>query len=179
MAARVGTSQAQIHKLETGQRKLTVEWMQRLGKALDVAPIELIQAALAADLTDDVRPYRSTDPLLAAVSATPLKGLEFYEVVSDSLEQLGYQVHDLLLVDGSKEAIGAIPNGAAVIVRAEIGGRRATRLRQFIAPALLVTNRSGRNDATSMNSHDLDVSIVGVVLNKVDRSGDDLKRAHA
>ena len=169
LAARVGTSQAQIHKLETGQRKLTVEWMQRLAKALDVAPIDLIQAALAADLSDDIRPYKPADPVLAAVSSVPLKGLQFCEVLSDVLERRGLHPHDILLIDASADATSAVADGASVIARVEVGGRSALRLRQFVAPALLITNRAGRNEAVDLNGPDLSCSIVGVVLHKIER----------
>ena len=41
-AARPRTTQPQIDRLERGQRKLTQDWMQRLGTALDVEPAALL-----------------------------------------------------------------------------------------------------------------------------------------
>lgn len=41
-AARPKTTQPQIDRLERGQRKLTQEWMQRLGAALEVEPAALL-----------------------------------------------------------------------------------------------------------------------------------------
>ena len=38
------TTPSQIQKLERGERRLTVEWMQRLGAALGVKPSELLSA---------------------------------------------------------------------------------------------------------------------------------------
>jgi phage repressor protein C with HTH and peptisase S24 domain len=51
LADRAGTSAPQINKLEKGERKLTVDWMIRLGNALAVDPKELmvIEGAGAAD----------------------------------------------------------------------------------------------------------------------------------
>jgi len=37
LAKRVGTSQAQIYRLENSERKLTVEWAERLAKALSTS----------------------------------------------------------------------------------------------------------------------------------------------
>ena len=42
LADTVGTSQQQIDRLEKGQRKLTAEWMDKLSKALNCKPAELI-----------------------------------------------------------------------------------------------------------------------------------------
>src|SRR5438046_1098106 len=42
LADRAGTSAPQINKLEKGERKLTVDWMIRLGRALSVDPKELM-----------------------------------------------------------------------------------------------------------------------------------------
>jgi phage repressor protein C with HTH and peptisase S24 domain len=48
LAERVGTSQQQIYRLERSERKLTVDWMIRIGKALAVDPKELMIANAAA-----------------------------------------------------------------------------------------------------------------------------------
>lgn len=42
LAESVGTTPAQINKLENGDRKLSPEWLWRLGKALDCLPAELL-----------------------------------------------------------------------------------------------------------------------------------------
>src|SRR5258708_26172275 len=42
LAERAGTSAPQINKLEKGDRKLTVDWMIRLGRALGVDPKDLM-----------------------------------------------------------------------------------------------------------------------------------------
>lgn len=42
LADKVGTSQQQIDRLEKGKRRLTVEWMMRLGKALQCDVSELL-----------------------------------------------------------------------------------------------------------------------------------------
>jgi phage repressor protein C with HTH and peptisase S24 domain len=50
LADRAGTSAPQINKLEKGERKLTVDWMVRLGRALEVDPRELLPPDIASGL---------------------------------------------------------------------------------------------------------------------------------
>lgn len=38
----VGTTGPQINRLEKGERKLTVEWIERLAKAFQVSPVEIV-----------------------------------------------------------------------------------------------------------------------------------------
>ena len=42
LAELVGTSQAQIQRLETGKRRITVQWAQRLAPHLGCKPVELL-----------------------------------------------------------------------------------------------------------------------------------------
>jgi phage repressor protein C with HTH and peptisase S24 domain len=62
LADRAGTSAPQINKLEKGERRLTVDWMVRLGKALGVDPTDLLppnissgRTSAAAGLPDNVQ----------------------------------------------------------------------------------------------------------------------------
>lgn len=45
LASSMGTSQQQIDRLEKGQRRLTVEWMEKLSDALDCSITELLPSA--------------------------------------------------------------------------------------------------------------------------------------
>lgn len=53
LAARVGTSNQQIGRLERGERRLTQDWMRRLAPALACEPWELL--AEAPDISPDER----------------------------------------------------------------------------------------------------------------------------
>ena len=44
LAARVGTSNQQISNLELGKRQLTVDWLRRLGTALNCHPWAVVEA---------------------------------------------------------------------------------------------------------------------------------------
>ena len=63
LATRVGTSKAQIDKLERGERRLTVDWLQRLAQALDCA---------ATDITPQLSALQRTAP--ASNKDLPLLG---------------------------------------------------------------------------------------------------------
>lgn len=49
LGKRVGTGRSQIVKLERGERRLTVEWMRRLARALDCHPADLLANEPAPD----------------------------------------------------------------------------------------------------------------------------------
>ena len=51
LAPLAGTSNQQISNLETGKRRLTVDWLTALGKALGCHPWSLIDDALPSQLT--------------------------------------------------------------------------------------------------------------------------------
>jgi transcriptional regulator with XRE-family HTH domain len=50
LAERVGTTNQQISHLETGKRRLTAEWLQRLGHALGCHPWTLVSDDLPSPL---------------------------------------------------------------------------------------------------------------------------------
>jgi phage repressor protein C with HTH and peptisase S24 domain len=69
LADRAGTSAPQINKLEKGERKLTVDWMIRLGRALNVDPKDLIMTD-GVVAGDAVLAARKPFELPAALSVT-------------------------------------------------------------------------------------------------------------
>lgn len=89
LADLVGTSQATIHRLETGERKLTEDWMRAIAKALEVTPADLISAPTLQDFREETKPYDPVgDPRLKF--ALTQRALAFYTIISDALELLGY-----------------------------------------------------------------------------------------
>jgi transcriptional regulator with XRE-family HTH domain len=56
LARRVGTSVSEIHKLEVGKRRLTTDWLRRLGGALHCPAVELM-AGEEGDFTVPVVGY--------------------------------------------------------------------------------------------------------------------------
>ena len=62
LAEMVGTTQVTISRLETGQRKLTQDWMRRIAKALDCSPADLITAPLIDDFREEAVPFVDASP---------------------------------------------------------------------------------------------------------------------
>lgn len=54
LAERMGTSAQQVERLEKGQRRLTQDWMERAGRALDVEPAELLRTRNPIDAVDAI-----------------------------------------------------------------------------------------------------------------------------
>ena len=167
LAARVGTSGAQMSRLENGERRLTVEWMQRIAKALGCKPSDLIELATLADFDNDVEAHVAGD-VGSAQDALKARGMAFFRVVTDVLEQHGLAPGAIILVDRSESAIAAARTGDAVLaeVISSSGDVTPSRvmLRQFIFPSLLVTNRRTGNTVVPLQGSEIECRIVGVVV---------------
>lgn len=164
LAERIGTTGAQISRLELGQRKLTEDWMRKLALALDVHPAELLAAASYADIHTDVEP---ADPQSAIARALSKQGFRVYTVIGDSVENLGISYDDIIAVDCRREAVANLQSGRVVLVRMERDNREPVlALRQFVAPSLIHTNRQGANVILNLRDADLglNLSIMGVVV---------------
>lgn len=66
IAEKVDANQQTYHDVETGKTRLTLDWMRRIGRALGVAPAELL---LPSDLKCDLT--SSELELLALIRALP------------------------------------------------------------------------------------------------------------
>lgn len=53
LAKRLGISQGAIQKLETGERGLDLEWIDKISKALNVKPWELLPKEMQPDISPD------------------------------------------------------------------------------------------------------------------------------
>lgn len=168
LAREVRTSQPQINRLETGERKLTEEWMRRIAHALDVGPADLLDVATRAEFSDEVEPYL---PEASADLARPLRArsLRYYRVKRPSVDLAGVPRGKVILVDQSANAIKAVKTGDIVLVEVTFDdGEPISVLRQFLAPTLLTTNRHGRNTSFSTDGEEFGVAIKGVMVPEQD-----------
>ena len=53
LAKRLGISQGAIQKLETGERGLDLDWMEKISKVLNVKPWELLPKEMQPDITPE------------------------------------------------------------------------------------------------------------------------------
>lgn len=166
LAAAVGTTQPQINRLETGVRKLTVEWMQKIAQALDVHPEDLITTAVMAGLSEDAEAYIAEDKAISA-AALAQRGLAHFRIKSNAVELAGYPAGTVVLIDMTPAAVESVKTGDVVVAQAydrDELTRATTIVRQFVAPSLLTTNRLGTNSAFSIEDEAFDVAIKGVVI---------------
>lgn len=163
LADLVGTTQPTIMRLETGKRKLTVDWMQKIAKALHVRPEDLVANAILAGFSEEAEAYVSADQAMptAALSA---RGLAYFVVKSDTVELAGVPAGTVILIDMTEAAVRALKTGDIVVAQAyDMQAMRAqTIVRQFVPPSLLVTNRKGSNIAFNIEDPTYDVAIKGV-----------------
>lgn len=160
LAELVGTSHQQISKLELNKRRLTVDWMQRLAKALNCSPAALIATATLASDQADIEPHDLETPGLAAALAS--KNLKTYKVVGSSVAAAGLVPGKIITVDESQAAIDAAPSGSIVVV--EIPALGILVLRQLLLPGMLVTNQTGANLAVRLDDATIQPQIRGVVI---------------
>ncbi|MBY6260670.1 helix-turn-helix domain-containing protein [Azospirillum sp. 412522] len=71
LADMAGTSQPQINKLETGQRKMTVDWAVKLAGPLGVEPAALLGLDMPAAPSSALRPARPALPPLLRAAGVP------------------------------------------------------------------------------------------------------------
>jgi SOS-response transcriptional repressor LexA len=144
--------------------------MQRLAKALDVRPIELIEAAIAAEYATDVVPVEPTlaGPYAAALS---LKNLKLYEVVSSSMARAGFASGDRAIIDQSVTDFADVQAGSTVVVEIRTDDDTILCLRHFIPPTLLVSNGFAYSDVLNFGALPVRVSLVGVVIQRIPATG--------
>lgn len=161
LAARIGTTPTQVRRLETGKRKLTVEWMRSIADALGVHPAELLDAAARAEICDDVAREDPAD-VGNIVVALHAKNMRFYRVITDSVADIGLSPGSVVLADESPEASKNAKSGDVVLAQVpRPGASPVLILRVLIWPDLLVTNRAEANVA--IKAGEIDATIVGVV----------------
>lgn len=164
LAARFGdsTTASTVHKLETGTMKLTTEWMEKLGKAFGgIDPIEIIDDRPRAGFTEDVTRYVAADgqPALTAKA-----GHALYTVTSGALDEIGILKGDVVEVDERDEARREVATGDIVVADVETGPGATVRvMREFIEPALLITNSRAEN-AIPINTRTTRTTVLGVVV---------------
>jgi transcriptional regulator with XRE-family HTH domain len=167
LAARIGTKQQTISKLENGTRDLDVPWMQKIAEALGVLPADLLANAAMAALRDEVEPLRNNGfGEVAEIVAS--RDLHLYTVNTDSVSRTGIVSGQKIGVAQSPAEVASVSSGDVVLVLIGIAGHedRFKMLYQYVEPSVLVTNRSGNNLAINLDDPALSIEIIGRVLTK-------------
>ena len=162
---KIGATKATIYKIETARQSITEGHALGLARAFGVTIDDLYEsesrpvpafAEEAAPFTPATATFESHIPLEAHQS--------WYKIHKSHLDQLGYVDGMLVIIDISREAVRDLHIGDVVIANAYRPDRTAeTIVRQFIPPALLVTN-SLKNNLQSLNLNTDDVAILGMIV---------------
>ncbi len=102
LADAVGSSNQHIGKLEKGDRKLTLDWISRISKALDVPPADLINAGLNQAALRDV--------VYCVAELQDTRNYRFTPEEFADLTVLLYQ--EIQSIDSSEERLTALPPAA-------------------------------------------------------------------
>lgn len=168
----IGMDVTGVSKLEAGKKLLKSETMQKLAEAFNVDPATVLGLDAKAGpisaggfFSDDLEPYDATpgDPFAALQHDTRY----LCRVTCNSLSKIGILKGDVVVVDGSEAAVKSRQPLAAVRVQyhpdPDDFGHAVTLLRQWVPPALLITNSATQN-AVPIDMDADDAQILGVVV---------------
>lgn len=162
LADRMGTQSQQIGKHERGERRLTIQWMQRYAAALGIAPADLISVPAMDEIKNEIEPA-TIDGLPGVSAAIASRGLALFRVLISRITDAGITVGQVITIDRSDAAKNAAKAGDVVAIR--YGGTDVMLLRQFIPPYMLVTNmRGNRNSVLRLDDRTVALDLVGVVI---------------
>jgi transcriptional regulator with XRE-family HTH domain len=180
LARAIGLDPTAISKIEKGLKRLRAEEAMKMADALNVDVAALLGTPLPesgidvpqqpdapAGFADEAVPYVAGPDDPFAKLQTDNRYL--LTVTCDSLDAIGINRGDIVVVDGGKAAHAGLK--ALQIVRVQYHApasmaqhsKATTLLRQFVPPALVVTN-SMRSNARPVNLDTEDAQIMGVVV---------------
>lgn len=170
LGEKVGLTQGQISRIETGERGLSLAVAERIAMALGADIAEVLGIVESDEsqllLSEDAEPYKPKPEDFFEIKATRRPNIYPWRIKSNVLDQLGMRTGDVVFVDISTDAIQTVKPMQPVI--AQLFDPRApdksiTIVRQFVPPALLITN-SLKTNAMPLNLNRDNVVIKGVIL---------------
>ena len=174
LAEKAGVSHTCVVRIETGDRGLSVEMAEKFGEVLGVSAAVVLaldgnhperdpEMKLPQGLAEDVTPFDFADATPVSLKTSARQRVTGYELHSNCLDALGFLPHDILLIDMDRDAIAAVDTGKCVLVEVFCDQKPKLYVRQYVAPALLITNSHRHNEA-SISLDIGDVAIKGVVI---------------
>lgn len=141
LAERAGLSRTALGRVETNQSQ-SLRNLETIAAALGVT-VEALLSPVRAGLAEDAAPYEpppamGLDPRMLGPHQS------FYRVSSNALDRIHIRAGDILIVDSSSDAIGALKTGDAVLAQVADpdSGEAISIVRQYLAPSLLLANTS-------------------------------------
>jgi len=170
LAELAGLSQPYLTRIENGERGLSVPVAERIAMSLGASVQDVLGlkegGPLPPGLSEDAAPYVAASDDLLAPALRRRPNVVPYKVKTRVLDQIGLLPDDIVLIDISATAVDAVKPLQVVIAQVYDPTellKATTILRQFVPPAMLVTNSSRENDR-ALNINTEDVHIKGVVV---------------
>jgi transcriptional regulator with XRE-family HTH domain len=163
LGERIGLSDQQVARYEKNEARLTIQMIRRFAIALETTPAELVvgMPVMQGVASDVERAEVEGLPALSAAIAT--RGLRVYRVLQSSVTDTGITVGQIVTVDESDGAKQAVQTGDVVL--AGFLGSPILLLRQYVAPATLITAMPGPNNSIlRLDDRSTRAIIVGVVI---------------
>lgn len=155
-----GTSQQQIQRLEVGERRLTQEWMEKIAKALRIAPADLLPGVVSVSADDVVEADLGVPGVSRAMKA---RGLHVYRCRTNALAAIGIESDQILTIDTSPDAVSGLVTGDVVLVSIRSGEGQIRLLRQYFEPRAYLTNpRAGALSVLLADDPMLQPTVLGV-----------------
>lgn len=174
LAEKAQISQGHYARIEAGKRGLSMSNAEKIADALGVDVTEVLGLRNAVErhqqpasgLAEDAEPYEANVNERVAFAPRRGENIDPWRVRTAALDQIGIMPGDIVLVDLSSDAVEQVKPLQAVIAQRYYGedlGKAETMLRQFIPPAMLVTNSETMREMP-LSLTDDDVHIKGVII---------------
>ena len=157
----LGASYKTVERLEETERSISTKWLAKLAEIFDCSMADLLVGGITAETEPDAV-LAVPGPGTPRVSSSAQRRGNLYRVLTDVLAETGLRVGQHILVDETEAAIYERGAGDTLLLR--VSTPNILILRQFVPPALLVTNRFGAHN-TTLKLHDrtVPIDIVGVL----------------
>jgi len=167
LATAANMTPGNYYKHERGEQAADMKTLGIWARELNVEPGQLMEKGPPAGLKSEGAMFEPPQGHYLAVE--PASGLDLWRVDNSRLEMAGLRNGDVALVDSRAGFLKDLKTEDIVLVQqyysdpaAPSGQAAVTIFRQFVSPALLITNSRDRNEPSLVMNHD-NVTVMGVV----------------
>lgn len=164
LAARAGVTTQQVGRHERGERRLTIQLIQRYAQALEVTAADILGVPELAFGASDVEPalVEGVPGLGHLPSILAQRQIRLYRVLTSLVTDSGVRVGDVITVDESEA--GRLGTKPGDVVLASVSGVVRV-LRVFVSPTQIVTHMPGpRNSVLRLDDRTSDIRILGRMI---------------
>lgn len=183
LAAQLGMSHTYLGKLERDRRRVSLDWLEQIARALGCRVADLIEDGVevppAQQLEEDAVRYEAGADIgyEQRVLATLYPGhpnAMLYRVRSRVLDQIGYQPGDLVVIDFGAEAVAQLVARDIVLAQTPPNeyGDTASLLRMYIPPLLITqTTEPTLHEALRAGDDAVIVGVARILVRRLDHHG--------